>query len=75
MGKKNIANQMRARARQVRHDGSYGGLFEIAVWCHMRKVNVLLAFGVTILNVYAFFGASLPQFTPTKNTNLLQRKF
>ena len=71
MGKKNIANQMRARAREVRHDGSYGGLFEIAVWCYMRKVHILLAFGVTILNVYTFFGTSLPQFTPKKKFNLV----
>ena len=65
MGRRDIAKEMRARAREVRHDGSFGGLFEITVWCSLRKVHVLLAFGVTILNVYVFCGGGLSQFKTT----------
>ena len=63
MHRRGVAAAMRARAREVRHDGSFGGLFEITVWCSMRKVHVLLAFGVSILNVYDFCGRGLTPFT------------
>ena len=66
MGCRDIAKEMRARAREVRRDGSFGGLFEITVWCSLRKVHVLLAFGVSILNVYLFCGGGLEPFTPKR---------
>ena len=58
---------MRARAREVRQDASYGGIFEMCVWCRMRKVGLLLAYGVTIINVLPYFGKSLKAFKTTKN--------
>ena len=54
--RKNAADAMRARAREVRQDASYGGIFEMCVWCRMRKVGLLLAYGVTIINVLPIFG-------------------
>ena len=60
MADASIANQARARARAVRQDGSYCGLFEITVWCSMKNVRVLLLFGTRIMNVYAFCGHGLP---------------
>ena len=66
MGRRDVAAEMRARAREVRRDGSFCGLFEITVWCSLRKVHVLLAFGVGILTVYLFCGGGLEPFTPTR---------
>ena len=55
---------MRARAREVRQDASYGGIFEMCVWCRMRKVGILLAYGVTIINIMPSFGKDLKAFKP-----------
>ena len=60
----NTAIAVRARAREVRQDASYGGIFEMCVWCRMRKVGLLLAFGVTIINVLPYLGKSLKAFNP-----------
>ena len=60
--KKNAADRMRARAREVRQDASYGGIFEMCVWCRMRKVGLLLAYGVTIINVLPLFGKDVKGF-------------
>ena len=40
---KEVAEKMRAKARAVRHDGSYGGVFEMCVWCTLKKVSILMA--------------------------------
>ena len=56
---KEAAEAMRATARAVRHDGSYGGVFEMCVWCTMRKVSIILAVGVTMINVVSQFGKQL----------------
>ena len=69
MGRGEIVEQMRARARDVRQDGSYGGLFEIIAWCHLKKVHVLLAFGSNLLNVYLFCGSGLRAFKPKHITD------
>ena len=54
--KKSPADRLRARAREVRHDASYGGIFEMCVWSSMRKTALFLAYGVTVINVLAFSG-------------------
>ena len=64
-----------ARARSVRHDGSYGGVFEMCVWCHMQKVTIVLAVGVTMINVLATFGKNLPSFTPQRTLKIVAGKF
>ena len=56
MKAKDAAAALRARARAVRHDGSYGGIFEMCVWCHMQKCAILLAVGINIINVLLEFG-------------------
>ena len=71
MGKSAIAKAMRARARDVRQDGAYCGLLEIAAWCWLKKVHVLLAFGLHIVNVYRFCGDGLPDFKPKKIQRLI----
>ena len=67
--KKSLADRLRARAREVRHDASYGGIFEMCVWSSMRKSAILLAYGVTVINVLAIFGKELkaPKTTKTHN--------
>ena len=54
---------LRARARAVRHDGSYGGIFEMCVWCHLTKATIILAVGVSMINVLSEFGKRLKSFT------------
>ena len=66
--RKNAADAMRALAREVRQDASFCGIFEMCVWCRMRKVGLLLAFGVTIINVLPHFGKDLKGFKTTKPT-------
>ena len=61
---KDVAEAMRAKARAVRHDGSYGGVFEMCVWCTMKKVSIILAVGVTMINVVPYFGKKLKPFQP-----------
>ena len=48
---KEIAEAMRAKARAVRHDGSYGGVFEMCVWCTMSKRHIVLGVGCTMIDV------------------------
>ena len=62
--RRDVAAAMRARARQVRQDGAYGGLFEIMVWCRLNRMHVLLAFGVSIMDVNRICGAGLRPFKP-----------
>ena len=54
--KKSPADRLRARARKVRHDASYGGIFEMCVWGSMRKTALFLAYDVTVINALAFSG-------------------
>ena len=64
MGRRNVAREMRKRAGVVRHDGSHGGRFEITVWCYLKRVHILLAVGLNIMNVYRFCGVGLKDFKP-----------
>ena len=64
-----VAVAMRARAREVRQDASYGGIFEMLVWCNMRKVHLLLAYGITIMNVFNVCGHGLRPFKPKQTQN------
>ena len=57
--KKSPADRLRARAREVRHDASYGGIFEMCVWSSMRKTALFLVYGVTVINVLGCFGKQL----------------
>ena len=61
---KDVAAAMRAKARAVRHDGSYGGVFEMCVWCTMKKVSIILAVGVSMINVVPHFGKKLKEYEP-----------
>ena len=61
---KDVAEAMRAKARAVRHDGSYGGVFEMCVWCTMKKVSIILAVGVSMIDVVPHFGQKLKRFEP-----------
>ena len=60
-----VAAAMRDKAKAVRHDGSYGGLFEICVWANMKKVSVILAVGVAMFSVVKHFGGRLKTYKPT----------
>ena len=61
---KEVAEAMRAKARAVRHDGSYGGVFEMCVWCTMKKRGIFLGVGGTIIDVVSQFGSKLKPYTP-----------
>ena len=61
---KEVAEAMRAKARAVRHDGSYGGVFEMCVWCTMKKRHIILGVGVTMIDVVSQFGSKLKKYTP-----------
>ena len=74
MKAKDAAAALRARARAVRHDGSYGGIFEMCVWCHMTKAALLLAVGVNIINVLGQFGKNLKAFTPSYTHKMVAGK-
>ena len=50
---------MRAKALAVRHDGSYGGGFEMCVWCTMKKRCIILGVGATMIDVVSHFGSKL----------------
>ena len=70
MKAKDAGAALRARAREVRHDGSYGGIFEMLVWCHMHKVGILIAVGINIINVLLQFGKNLNHLVLHITTNL-----
>ena len=61
---KEIAEAMRAKARAVRHDGSYGGVFEMCVWCTMKKRHIILGVGCTMIDVVSHFCGRLKRYTP-----------
>ena len=54
-----VAAAMRAKADAVRHDGSYGGVFEMCVWATMKKVSIIMAVGIVMIPVVAQFGRQL----------------
>ena len=60
-----VAAAMRDKAKAVRHDGSYGGLFEMCVWAKMKNVSIILAVGVAMFSVVAHFGCKLKTYKPT----------
>jgi hypothetical protein len=60
-----VAAAMRDKAKAVRHDGSYGGLFEMCVWANMKKVSIILAVGVAMFSVVEHFGGRLKTYKPT----------
>jgi hypothetical protein len=60
-----VAAAMRDKAKAVRHDGSYGGLFEMCVWAKMKNVSIILAVGVAMFSVVARFGGRLKAYKPT----------
>ena len=49
---------LEARADEVKQVSEWIGLFEWLVWSELRHVNVHLLFGINVLNVRAFVGAS-----------------
>ena len=65
---------LRARARAVRRDGSYGGIFEMCVWCHLTKATIILAVGVSMINVLSEFGKNLKSFTPSYTHKMVAGK-
>ena len=71
---KKVADAMRAKACAVRHDGSYGGVFEMCVWCTLKRVSIILAVGVTMINVLSHFGSKLKTYTPTLTHKMVAGK-
>ena len=61
-----VADQVRARAADVRYDVAYCGLFELIVLVSLRNVQVIVLFGTQVLDVYKFFGDALPPLEPRK---------
>ena len=59
-----VAAAMRAKADAVRHDGSYGGVFEMCVWATMKKVSIIMAVGIVMIPVVAQFGRQLKTYKP-----------
>jgi len=57
-----VADAMRAKARAVRHDGSYGGVFEMCVWCTMKKRSIILGVGVTMIDVVSKFAGNVKHY-------------
>ena len=71
---KEIAEAMRAKARAVRHDGSYGGVFEMCVWCNMSKRHILLGVGCTMIDVVAQFSGKLKEYSPKATHKMMAGK-
>ena len=71
---KEVAEAMRAKARAVRHDGSYGGVFEMCVWCTMKKRYIVLGVGCTMIDVVSHFGSKLKQYTPLSTHKMVAGK-
>ena len=58
---RHIATQIHNRACDVRQDGQYCGLFELAMWSDMKDVRILLAYGAEILDVHHFCIKDVPR--------------
>jgi len=71
---KEVADAMRAKARAVRHGGSYGGVFEMCVWCTMKKRCIILGVGGSMIDVVAQFGSKLKTFSPAITHKMMAGK-
>ena len=66
---------MRKRAKVVKDDGAWGGLFEITVWCYLKRIHILLAVGLNIIYVYRFCGVGLRDFIPKATLKMVATQF
>ena len=71
---KEVAGAMRSKAGAVRQDGSYGGVFEMCVWCTMKKRAIILGVGGSMIDVVAQFGSKLKKFSPAITHKMMAGK-
>ena len=71
---KEVAEAMRAKARAVRHDGSYGGVFEMCVWCTMKKRCIIPGVGAIMIDVVSHFGGKLKPYKPLSTHKMVAGK-